>query len=100
GGTESGKEQTLPAAGPGSTQMSAVITGAERFWEYLPLLKGKKVGFMGNQTSVAGGRHLVDVLIEKGVDLKFAFAPEHGFRGNIERGEKVDNTVDARTGLS
>lgn len=93
------RENARPAAVPGSPQISAVITGAERFDEYLPLLKGRKVGFMGNQTSVAGSRHLVDVLMEKGVDLKFAFAPEHGFRGSIERGEKVENTVDARTGL-
>lgn len=54
---------------------------------------------MGNQTSVVGDRHLVDVLFEKGVDLKFAFAPEHGFRGNIERGEKVSNEMDEQTGL-
>jgi len=39
------------------------------------------------------------VLLEKGVDLKFAFIPEHGFRGTIERGEDVYNEVDAKTGL-
>ncbi|MDR1199170.1 MAG: DUF1343 domain-containing protein [Prevotellaceae bacterium] len=76
-----------------------VITGAEQIEKYLPLLRGKKAGMMGNQTSVVGERHLVDVLLENGADLKFAFAPEHGFRGNIERGEKVSNDVDAKTGL-
>src|SRR3546814_15012948 len=54
---------------------------------------------MGNQTSVAGEQHLVDLLLDKGVDLRFAFAPEHGFRGQIERGEKVSNVVDEKTGL-
>lgn len=77
-----------------------IITGAEQIDEYLPMLKDKKVGMMGNQTSIVGDKHLVDVLIENGVDLKFAFAPEHGFRGNIERGEKVDNDFDSQTGLS
>lgn len=76
-----------------------IITGAERLNVYLPLLEGKKVGIMVNQTAIVGDKHLVDVLLEKGVDLKFAFIPEHGFRGTIERGEDVYNEVDAKTGL-
>src|SRR5690606_34379526 len=82
------------------SQYSAIIPGADQLAEYLPLLKGKKVGLMGNQTSVVGEAHLVDVLLENKVDIRFAFAPEHGFRGDIERGEKVSNDVDARTGLA
>jgi uncharacterized protein YbbC (DUF1343 family) len=78
---------------------SLIQTGADQLAEYLPLLKGKKIGLMGNQTSIIGKEHLVDVLLREGVDLKFAFAPEHGFRGEIERGEKVSNDVDAKTGL-
>lgn len=78
---------------------ATVQPGADQLDKYLPLLEGKKVGMMGNQTSVVGDRHLVDVLLDKGVDLKFAFAPEHGFRGEIERGEKVANDVDKQTGL-
>lgn len=78
---------------------SATRVGAEQLDRYLPLLVGKSVGLMGNQTSVVGERHLVDVLLEKDVALKFAFAPEHGFRGDIERGEKVSNDFDAQTGL-
>ncbi|WP_257086937.1 DUF1343 domain-containing protein [Sphingobacterium sp. E70] len=56
---------------------------------------------MGNQTSIVGDdkKHLVDVLLENKVDLKFAFAPEHGFRGNVERGEKFGNDIDQKTGL-
>ena len=77
-----------------------LLTGAEQLDLYLPLLEGKKVGMMGNQTSVVGGKHLVDVLLENGVNLKFAFAPEHGFRGDIERGESVRNDIDAKTGLT
>lgn len=88
------KQQAQESRNPGG-----VVTGAEQTEAYLPLLEGKKVGLMGNQTSVVGSRHLVDVLLEKGVDLRFAFAPEHGFRGEIERGEKVANEVDAQTGL-
>lgn len=80
---------------------SGIQTGADQLEVYLPLLEGKKVGLMGNQTSVVGeeAQHLVDVLFENGIDLKFAFAPEHGFRGNVERGEKVNNEMDEATGL-
>lgn len=78
-----------------------ITPGADQLSAYLPLLKDKKVGLMGNQTSIVGEdkTHIVDVLLEEGVDLKFAFAPEHGFRGEIERGEKVSNETDAQTGL-
>ncbi|WP_262709013.1 DUF1343 domain-containing protein [Sphingobacterium daejeonense] len=84
-----------------SIQQQAIVPAADQLSAYLPLLKGKKVGLMGNQTSVVGkqNEHLVDVLLREKVDLKFGFAPEHGFRGDIERGEKVSNDVDSKTGL-
>ncbi|WP_293914282.1 MULTISPECIES: DUF1343 domain-containing protein [unclassified Sphingobacterium] len=85
--------QTIVASSP--------LPGADQLSAYLPLLKGKKVGLMGNQTSIVGKdkEHLVDVLLREKVNLKFGFAPEHGFRGNVERGEKVSNDVDQKTGL-
>ncbi len=78
-----------------------IETAADQLSAYLPLLEGKKVGLMGNQTSVVGEKkdHIVDVLMREKVDLRFAFAPEHGFRGEVERGEKVSNEVDQQTGL-
>jgi len=84
-----------------STVAARITPGADQLSAYLPLLKGKKVGLMGNQTSIVGvgKEHLVDVLLREKVDLRFAFAPEHGFRGDIERGEKVSNEVDEKTGL-
>src|SRR5690606_11968351 len=95
-GSVSNDKQPRNAVG---AQDTAIRTGAEQLDQYLPLLADKKVGLMGNQTSVVGERHLVDVLLEEGVSLQFAFAPEHGFRGDIERGEKVSNDVDEQTGL-
>lgn len=85
--------QTIVASSP--------LPGADQLSAYLPLLKGKKVGLMGNQTSIVGKdkEHLVDVLLREKVNLKFGFAPEHGFRGNVERGEKVSNDLDPKTGL-
>lgn len=83
------------------SESETILTGADQLDAYLPLLEGKKVGMMGNQTSIVGKekKHLVDVLFENEVDLRFAFAPEHGFRGEIERGEAVSNDVDEKTGL-
>ena len=46
----------------------AIMTGADQLDAYLPLLEGKSVGLMGNQTSVVGAdnEHLVDVLFGPG----------------------------------
>lgn len=98
---KSSKEKTHDTAYLSESAQSEIKTGADQLSKYLPLLKGKKVGLMGNQTTIVGSdkKHLVDVLLEEGVDLRFGFAPEHGFRGTIERGEKVDNEKDAKTGL-
>jgi uncharacterized protein YbbC (DUF1343 family) len=81
------------------SESAKILTGAEQLDVYLPLLKGKKVGLMANQTTIVGDKHLVDVLLENEVNLKFAFIPEHGFRGTIERGEDVNNGIDEKTGL-
>lgn len=94
--TNNSSSTNIPAK---TTTNNQIIPAADQLEAYLPLLKGKKVGLMGNQTSVVGKEHLVDVLLRNNVDIKFAFAPEHGFRGDIERGEKVSNDFDAKTGL-
>ncbi|WP_324721489.1 exo-beta-N-acetylmuramidase NamZ family protein [Salinimicrobium sp. HB62] len=77
--------------------------GAERTAFYLPFLKGKKVGLVGNQTSIipteAGNVHLVDTLLALDVDLQKVFAPEHGFRGTADAGEAIEDGKDPRTGL-
>ena len=80
-------------------------TGAERIGDYLPLLEGRRVALVANQTSVlrssnGGYVHLVDSLLSLGVDIVFIFSPEHGFRGDVEAGGKVNSGVDAKTGLS
>jgi uncharacterized protein YbbC (DUF1343 family) len=76
-----------------------IITGAERVALYQPQLKGKKVALVVNQTSVVKNKHLVDTLLKLGIDIKVVFAPEHGFRGKADAGEKVDDTKDTKSGL-
>ncbi|WP_029035699.1 exo-beta-N-acetylmuramidase NamZ family protein [Salinimicrobium terrae] len=109
--TACGNNSGKPSAGPAEAQKDTVTTevsqdlklGAERTAHFLPILKGKKVGLVGNQTSIipteAGNVHLVDTLLALDVDLRKVFAPEHGFRGTADAGEAVEDGKDPRTGL-
>ncbi|MBQ0788025.1 MAG: DUF1343 domain-containing protein, partial [Oceanihabitans sp.] len=94
-----------------------IIVGANQTEAYLPLLKGKRVGIVANQTSVVfkGNKneiatsqkaprndtytHLVDSLVVLKVDVKKVFSPEHGFRGTADAGEVVKDGMDKKTGL-
>ncbi|NOY47465.1 MAG: DUF1343 domain-containing protein [Chlorobi bacterium] len=87
-----------------------IVVGANQIEKYLPLLNGKKVGIVANQTSVIfkdkrrktedqSFTHLVDSLLSLNVDIKTVFAPEHGFRGTADAGEHVTDGIDTKTGL-
>ncbi|MDC0007051.1 DUF1343 domain-containing protein [Winogradskyella sp.] len=104
----------------------AIIVGANRTTAYLPLLKGKRVGVVANQTSVIfkdsinlklqmnpnfvdnGGKsivniepyqHIIDSLLSLNINIKKVFSPEHGFRGTADAGELVKDGKDTKTGL-
>ncbi len=81
-------------------QAKNVVVGAERLDQYLPLLKGKSVGLVINQTSIVGNSHLLDTLLSLGIDVELVFAPEHGFRGTADAGEHINNGFDAKTNVS
>jgi len=66
---------------------------------YLALLRNKNVALMVNPSSLVGKTHLVDTLLSSGVKIKKIFSPEHGFRGTADAGEKIQNDVDAKTGI-
>ncbi|MCO6357790.1 exo-beta-N-acetylmuramidase NamZ family protein [Roseivirga pacifica] len=83
----------------GCAKAQELQLGAARMGEYLPLLEGKRVALVVNQTSVINKTHLVDTLVSRGVNVVKVMAPEHGFRGEAPDGEKVDDTKDAKTGL-
>ncbi len=76
-----------------------ILVGAEQIAQYLPRLKGKNVALVVNQTSTVFDEHLVDVLLQKNIAIKMIFAPEHGFRGNRDAGEKFDSSIDTKTGI-
>ena len=61
-----------------------IRTGADRTEQYLPLLKGKRVTLVVNQTSRTGDTHLLDTLCALGIRPVQILAPEHGFRGTAD----------------
>jgi uncharacterized protein YbbC (DUF1343 family) len=81
-----------------------VVVGAEKMNNYVPQLKGKKIGVVVNHTSLVGEygkeKHLVDSLVKQGITIEKIFVPEHGFRGKADAGENVGNSIDAATGVA
>ena len=82
-------------------QAQPLRTGAEQMEKLLPLLEGKRVALVVNQTSIVGEKqtHLLDTLLSSGIQVKKVFAPEHGFRGNADAGETVKNGRDVKSNL-
>lgn len=79
-----------------------ILPAADRLEEYLEQLQGKKIGLVVNQTSILNTKnniHLVDFLMMEGIDVVKVFVPEHGFRGDADAGEAVNNEIDSRSGL-
>ena len=85
----------------GIVKEKSIEVGADQFSLYSELLQNKSVGVVANQTSRVenNSKHLVDFLVEKNINLKKVFAPEHGFRGKADAGEVVKDGVDTKTGL-
>ena len=76
-----------------------IKTGAESVQEYIPLLKGKRVAVLTNQTGIIGKTHLVDSLVSLKINIVAILSPEHGFRGDADAGEHVASSVDEKTGI-
>ena len=51
----------------------------------------------GNE--IVYGKHILDELIERNVNVTAIFCPEHGFRGTEDAGANIDNSVDEKTGV-
>ena len=78
-----------------------VLVGATDTATYMPMLENRRVAVLANHTAMySTEEHLVDMLHREGVNLVGIFAPEHGFRGKVEAGLKVNNSVDEATGVA
>lgn len=90
-----------------SIQIKPIVVAANRTAKYLPLLQEKNVGVVANQTSVIFKDekqnthyiHLVDSLLSLDINIAKVFAPEHGFRGQVDAGEKIKDGIDTKTKL-
>jgi uncharacterized protein YbbC (DUF1343 family) len=90
---------TSPAAAP---TRGGVIPGIEVLLsDSIHLIRGKRVGLITNQSGRdRKGTSSIDLLHKApGVRLTALFAPEHGLRGAMAAGERVETTVDSATGL-
>lgn len=72
--------------------------GIENIDLYDHLFKGKKVGLITNPTGVDRNfKSTIDILKEK-TDLVALYAPEHGVRGDLQAGVRLENYHDEETG--
>ncbi|MCD4768657.1 MAG: DUF1343 domain-containing protein [Bacteroidales bacterium] len=83
----------------GGKNPPTIIPGAVQMDLYLPLLDGRSVAVVANHTSMVNGRHLVDTLISRGVNVTMIFSPEHGFRGVADAGSGIIDGKDRVTGV-
>jgi uncharacterized protein YbbC (DUF1343 family) len=65
------------------------------------ILKGKRVGLITNPTGVTAGLvSAVDVFAHSDrIKLVALFAPEHGLRGDVIAGNRIDSYIDSATSL-
>jgi uncharacterized protein YbbC (DUF1343 family) len=75
------------------------VLGIDRLHLFLDSLKAKRIAVISNQTAVVGNIHLVDTLLSLKLNIVKVFAPEHGFRGDADAGEKIHTVKDEKTGL-
>lgn len=91
--------QDVPEGEQSALQEERIVSGDEQTALYFPLLQGKRVAIFSNHTGMVGDKHLLDLLVENGMEVTAIFSPEHGFRGSADAGEHVSDSKDAKTGV-
>lgn len=91
---------TINSAKPTPARKVVIKPAAERTHKYFHDLKGeRKVAVVANQTSLITHTHLVDSMLNAGINVVKVFTPEHGFRGSADAGAMVNDETDEKTGL-
>ena len=79
--------------------MSKVTLGIDLLEKNLKLFEGKRVGLITNPTGFTTSfKSSIDYLNEH-TNLVALYSPEHGVRGNIQAGVKMDSYRDSQTGI-
>ncbi len=75
--------------------------GIDVLKENYEFLKGKRIGLITNATGIDSKLNsTIDILFNiPGIKLVALFGPEHGVRGDIPAGEKIESYLDQKTGL-
>lgn len=56
-------------------------------------LRNKRVALLTNQTGIfADGTHIIDAMVDKGINVVKIFSPEHGIRGDENYSDKDEKT--------
>ena len=92
-----------------------ILPGNNDFDSYLPLIEGKRTAIFTNISGtltpyselnedeslpeIPEGEHILDALLERGVNVSCVLTPEHGFRGDHDAGAVVSDGTDPRTGV-
>jgi uncharacterized protein YbbC (DUF1343 family) len=85
-----------------ATTPTRVVPGLEVLLrDSVHLVANRRVGFLTNQSAVTSdGRSGIDLLHEApNLQLVALFGPEHGLRGGIEGGVRIDDEIDEATGI-
>ena len=112
--------EAMAASNTPPASATQIKVGAEQFDTYLPLLSGKRVALVVNQSALVTNsepepsgdgednstglpsttkQHLLDALLARNINVVSIMSPEHGFRGDKDAGEKIDSNIDIQTGL-
>jgi uncharacterized protein YbbC (DUF1343 family) len=64
-------------------------------------LRGKRIGLITNHSAISrDGRQAIDLIAgHPDVKLTALFAPEHGIRGTVAAGDRIEDERDSKTGL-
>lgn len=87
---------------PAFAQKIHIKTGIEVLKESnFKTLQGKRVGLITNPTGVDNRmKSTIDILHEaQGVELVALYGPEHGVRGDVHAGDKIEDFKDPQTGI-
>lgn len=81
------------------TMKKTVYSGIDNIKQHDSVLVGKRIGLITNPTGVNRSlKPTIDILNEE-YNLVCMMSPEHGVRGDLQAGDKVETYNDSKTGL-
>ena len=79
--------------------MKKILSGLDRLEMADPVMKGKRIGLMTNQTGIDRQFHSGIDLLHARYRLTALFAVEHGIRGDVQAGATYETQPDPVTGV-